>query len=88
MKTQQVVKSRDQHCWEIEIEGYLSNESGPLPLVLDLRLAHERWGRSADPTLNGNLHYSNDQDRSFNEEDTNKIRKYRSDYNNRSPNVI
>jgi hypothetical protein len=34
---------------------------------LDLHLAHERWGSSADPNLKGNLHYPNDKDRSFNE---------------------
>ena len=59
-----------------------------MPLVLDLRLAHERWGSSADPNLNGNLHYPNDKDRSLNEEASNKIRKYRADYNNRPPNAI
>ena len=59
-----------------------------MPLVLDLRLPHERWGSSADPNLNGNLHYPNDKDRSLNEAATNKIRKYRTDYNNRPPNTI
>ncbi len=55
VKTQQVVKSRGQHC---------------------------------DPNLNDNLHYPNDKDRSLNESTTNKIRKYRSDYNNSPPNTI
>ena len=55
VKTQQVVKSRGQHCGDIEIAGYLANAAGPVPLVLDLHLAHERWVSSADPTLNGNL---------------------------------
>ena len=59
-----------------------------MPLVLDLRLVHERWGSSADPNLNGNLHYSNDKDRSLHETVVNKIRKYRADYNNRSLNTI
>ena len=59
-----------------------------MPLVLDLRLVHERWGSSTDPNLSGNLHYPIDKDRSFNETVTNKIRKYRSDYNNRTPNTI
>jgi hypothetical protein len=36
--------------------GYLTNAAGPVPLVLDLRLAHDRFGSSSDPTLNGRLH--------------------------------
>ena len=59
-----------------------------MPLVLDLRLAHERWGSSSDPNRNGKLHYPNDKDRSLNESAANKIRKYRADYNNRPPNAI
>jgi hypothetical protein len=37
-----VVKSRGQHCGDIQLEGYLANEAGPVPLVLDLRIAHDR----------------------------------------------
>ena len=37
-KTQQVIRSRGQHCGDIELTGYLSNEAGPVPLVLDLRM--------------------------------------------------
>ena len=33
VKTQQVVKSRGHHCGDIELAGYLANESGPVPLV-------------------------------------------------------
>ena len=83
-----MVKGRGQHCGDIEIAGYLANAAGPVPLVLDLRLAHEHWGSSADPNLNGNLHYPNDEDRSLNEAAAHKIRKYRADYNNRPPNAI
>jgi hypothetical protein len=57
-------------------------------LVLDLRIAHERFGSSSDPTLNGHLHYPNDIDRSLNEAAADKIRKYRADYNNNPPNAI
>ncbi len=49
----------------------------PGPLVLDLRIAHELWGSTSDPILNGNLHYPNDIDRSLNETDDDNIRKYR-----------
>jgi hypothetical protein len=53
VKTQQVVKSRGRHCDDIELAGYLANEAGPVPLVLNLRVAHDRVGSSADPALNG-----------------------------------
>jgi hypothetical protein len=67
VKTQQVVKSRGQYCGDIELAGYLANTSDPVPLVLDLRITHERFGSNSDPNLNGKLHYPNDIDRSLNE---------------------
>ena len=33
----------------IELAGYLANEAAPVPLVLDLRIAHDRFGSSSDP---------------------------------------
>jgi hypothetical protein len=39
VKTQQVIKSRGRHCGDIELTGYLANAAGPVPLVLDLRIA-------------------------------------------------
>jgi hypothetical protein len=48
-----------------------------VPLVLDLRIALERFGSGSDPSLNGNLHYPNDIDRSLNETAADKLRKYR-----------
>ncbi len=59
------------------MDGYLANVSGPVSLVLDLRMAHDRWGSTPDPSINGHLHYPNDIDGSLNEADTDKIRKYR-----------
>ncbi len=88
VKTQQVVKSRGQHCGDIELAGYLANESGPVPLVLDLRIAHDRVGSSANPTLNGHLKYPNNLDQSLNDTAFDKIRKYRADYNNRPPSAV
>ena len=38
--------------------------------------------------INGHLHYPNNVDRSLNKADTDKIRKYRADYNNNPPNTI
>jgi hypothetical protein len=70
------------------LAGYLANVAGPVPLVLDLRIAHERFGSSSDPNLNGHLHYPNDVDRSLNEAAPDKIRTYRADYNNNPPNAI
>ena len=56
-----------------------------MTLVLDLRITHERFGRSSDLSINGNLHYSNDKDRSLNEAAADKILKYHADYNNNPP---
>jgi hypothetical protein len=88
VKTQQVVKSRGHHCGDIELVGYLPNETVPVPLVLDLRIAHDRVGSSTDPNLNGHLKYPNNLDQSLNDVAVDKIRKYRADYNNRSPSVV
>ncbi len=63
------------------------NAAGPVPLVLDLRLAHDRFDSSSDPTLKGRLHY-NDIDKSLNEDSNDKIRKYRADYNNNPSNAV
>ncbi len=79
VKTQQVVKSRGQHCGDIELAGYLANEAVPVSLVLDLRIAHDRVGSSADPTLNGHLKYLNNLDQSLNDAAADKIRKYCAD---------
>ena len=42
--TQQVVKSRGQHCGDIEVAGYLTNETGPVSLVMDLRITTTELG--------------------------------------------
>ncbi len=83
-----MVKSRGQQCGDIELAGYLANEAGPVPLVLDLRIAHDRVGSSTDPTLNGHLKYLNNLDHSLNDTAADKIRKYRVDYNNRPPSAV
>ena len=58
-----------------------------MPLVLDLRIAHDRFGSSSNPDFNGKLHWPNDMDKSLNEAAADKIRKYHADYNN-NPNAI
>jgi hypothetical protein len=83
-----VVKSRGQHCGDIELAGYLANEADPVLVVLDLRIAHDRVGSSADPTLDGHLKYPNNLDQSLNDTPADKIRKYRADYNNRPPRAV
>ncbi len=83
-----MVKSRGQHCGDIELAGYLANEAGPVPLVLDLRIAHDRVGSSADPSLNGHLKYPNNLDQLLNDAANDKIRKYRADYNERPPSAV
>ena len=75
-------KSRGQRCGDIELVGYLPNMSGPVPLVLDLHIGHDRWGSNSDPCIYHTLHCPNDIDRSLNESTTDKIRKYHTDYNN------
>ena len=66
----------------------LENETDPVPLVMDLRMSHDRWGSRSDPSINGHLHYPNDIDRSLNETTDDKIRKYRADYNNNNPRLV
>jgi hypothetical protein len=56
--------------------------------MLDLSIAHDRFGSSSDPSLNGHLHYPNDIDKSLNEAAADKIRKYRADYNNNPPSAV
>jgi hypothetical protein len=88
VKTQHVVKSRGHHCGDIELGVYLTNEAGPVPLVLDLRIVHDRVGSSTDPNLNGHLKYPNNFDQSLNDATAAKVRKYCADYNNRPPSVV
>jgi hypothetical protein len=83
-----VVQNRGHHCGDIEIPGYLANEPDPVPLVLDLRIPHDRVGSSTDPTINGHLRYPNNLDQSLNDTSVDKIHKYRADYNNRPPSVV
>ena len=78
-----MAKSRGQRCGDIELAAYLSNAAGPVPFVMDLHVAHERWGSSSNPSLSGHLHYPADIDRTLNEAAVDKVLQYRADYNNR-----
>ena len=53
-----------------------------VPLVMDLRIVHERWGSSSNPSLDGHLHFPSDIDRTLNETTDDKTLQYRVDYNN------
>ncbi len=59
-----------------------------MPLVLDLRIDHDRVGSSTDPTLNGHSKYPENLDQSLNDASADKIRKYRADYNNMPPSAV
>ena len=61
--------------------GLPREAAGPVPLVLDLRIVHDRSGSSSDHSINGHLRYPNDLDRPLNEAAADKIRLYRADYN-------
>ncbi len=45
-------------------------------------------GSSADPSLNGHLKHPNNLDQLLNDEADDKVRKYRTDYNNRPPSAV
>ncbi len=85
--SQHIQWKRNRHCGDIDLVVYLANVTGPMPLVLDLLITHDRFGSNSDFNLNGHLHYPNHIDRSLNESVTDKIRKYRSDFNNNPPNA-
>jgi hypothetical protein len=63
---------------DIELTGYLTNAAGPVPLVMDLRVAHDRVDSSSDPVRNGHLRHPNNLDQSLNDTTADKLR----DYNN------
>ena len=87
VKTQQVARNRGQWCGDIEFHGH-KLPAGPVPLVLDLHISHERFGSNSDHSINGHLNYPHDLDGPLNECDADKIQQYRTDYNNRPPTDI
>jgi hypothetical protein len=87
-KTEHVTKIRGRYCGDIELTAYLANASDPVSSVLDLFIAHDRFGSTSDPSLNGHLHYPNDIDKSLNETISDKNRRYRSDYDKKKPTSV
>jgi hypothetical protein len=59
-----------------------------VPVIRVPNIAHDRFGSSSDPNLNGHLLYPHDVDKSINETVTDKIRKYHTDYNNNPPSEV
>jgi hypothetical protein len=88
VKTEHVTIIRGRYCGDFELTSYLAKTTDPVSLVLDLLIDHDRFGSSSDPSLNGHLHYPDDIDKSLNEAATDKIQKYRSDYNNNPHTVV
>ena len=91
VKTQQVDRNRGHRCEDIELSGYLTNVAGSVSLVMDLHIAHDRWGSTSNPSLTGQFHYPTDFVFSFrplNETVADKNLQYRADYNNRPSNSI
>ena len=78
------LKRREVHTHGRKGLGVYYLVTGPVPLVLDLRLTHECWGNTSNPLFNENLHYPqpDDIDRPLNETDPDKIRGYRTDDHN------
>ncbi len=58
VKTQQVSKSRGRHCGDIELTVYLANTEGPVSLVMDLHIVHERDQRKHSFKVNLDFAYS------------------------------
>jgi hypothetical protein len=77
-----------RHCRDVQLVSYLPNTTDPVSLVLDLHIAHDRFGSNSDPSLNDHLHYPNDIDKSLNKVATDQIRKYRSNYVNNPPSGV
>ncbi len=61
--------------------SYLPNTVESVSLVMDLRIAHDRWGSNSNPSLTGHLRYPTDMDTTLNESAPDKILQYRADYN-------
>jgi hypothetical protein len=88
VKTHQVVQIRGELTGDVKLVGYLANVTGPVTLVLDLHIVHDRVGSNTDPILNGHLRFPNNLDQSLNDGVDDKVRKYRVDYNMNPPNTV
>jgi hypothetical protein len=86
VKTTNVARSRGHRCGEGELAAYLADAAGPVPLVMDLRITHESFRSSSNPSLTGPAPV--DIDHPLNDTAADKVRDYRADYSNRNSNSI
>jgi len=49
VKTSHVARSRGQKCGDIQLDAYIADAAGPAPLIMDLRIVHERFGSRSNP---------------------------------------
>jgi hypothetical protein len=70
--------------WGHRVGWLPPNGTGPVPLVLDLPITHEKFGSISDPSINGRLYFPNDGpetadlDGPLNETADHKVREYHS----------
>ena len=67
---------------DVEIVNYLQDAAGARNLVFDLRITHERYGRSTQPHQNGQLTHPRDLDAPLRIAAKSKIDDYRGQYAN------
>ena len=67
---------------DVEIVSYLQDAAGARNLVFDLRITHDRYGKSAQPHHNGQLTHPNDLDAPLRLAAKSKIDDYRDQYAN------
>ena len=67
---------------DVEIVSYLQDAAGARNLVFDLRITHDRYGKSAQPHHNGQLTHPNDLDAPLRLAAKSKIDDYREQYAN------
>ena len=62
---------------DVEIVSYLQDAAGARNLVFDLRITHDRYGKSAQPHHNGQLTHPHDLDAPLRIAAQSKINEYR-----------
>ena len=67
---------------DVEIVSYLQDAAGARNLVFDLRITHDRYGKSAQPNHNGQLTHPHDLDAPLRIAAKSKIDDYREQYAN------
>ena len=85
VRTQHGVSPSDparQKRGDVEIVNYLQDAAGARNLVFDLRITHDRYGRSTQPHQNGQLTHPRDLDAPLRIAAKSKIDDYRDQYAN------